>query len=357
MPPRPPTFADRLLAWWAVHGRHDLPWQHPRDPYRVWVSEIMLQQTRVETVVGYFQRFMARFPDVATLADSALDDVLAQWSGLGYYARARNLHRAAVRIRDHHGGVFPADAEALAKLPGIGRSTAAAIVGQAFDRRAVILDGNVKRVLARHAGVPGWPGRSAVERRLWEEAEARTPPARAADYTQAIMDLGATLCMPKGPACLLCPVSDDCRARIEGRQVELPEARPSKTPPERSAGFLLLRDDAHRVLLQRRPGTGIWGGLWCLPEAGTDSDRAFSESFEALQAPAPIRHVFSHFALTMHFDHRRIGAASKSVRDVDDLGWFSLAEALELGIPKPVRTVLSSLCSVEARCSVVGSVD
>jgi len=340
---RTPGFADRLLAWWALHGRHDLAWQHPRDPYRVWVSEVMLQQTRVETVVAYFQRFMARFPDVETLAEATLDDVLAQWSGLGYYARARNLHRAAMRIRNHHGGVFPADLEALAGLPGIGRSTAAAILAQAFDRRAVILDGNVKRVLARHAGVPGWPGRSAVERCLWGEAEARTPVARAADYTQAIMDLGATVCMPKNPACRLCPVAEDCRARIEGRQAELPGPRPSKTLPERSATFLLLRDRVDRVLLQRRPGVGIWGGLWCLPEACGDSDRVFPESGQALAPPASIRHVFSHFVLTMNFEHRRLDATEDLLRDANDLGWFDRAETLDLGLPKPVRSVLAEL--------------
>jgi len=337
MPSRPPTFADRLLAWWAEHGRHDLPWQQPRDAYRVWVSEIMLQQTRVETVVDYFERFMQRFPDVVTLAEATLDEVLALWSGLGYYARARNLHQAARLILDRHDGIFPDQPAALIELPGIGRSTAAAILAQAFDQRAVILDGNVKRVLARHAGVPGWPGRSAVERCLWHEAEARTPIDRAADYSQAIMDLGATLCTRNGPSCPLCPVAQDCRARIEGRQHELPGPRPTKTLPERSATFLLLRDARGRVLLQRRPGVGIWGGLWCLPQIPTEAVAI------GTVPPQPLRHVFSHFALTMCFEHRRIDAADDLVRDTEDLAWFDCAEALQLGLPRPVRTVLNGL--------------
>lgn len=346
MPPPIPPFSDRLLDWWAVHGRHDLPWQHPRDPYRVWVSEIMLQQTRVEAVVGYFERFMARFPELRVLADAELDEVLACWSGLGYYARARNLHRAARQVRDEFDGVLPDEVERLASLPGIGRSTAAAIVAQAHDRRAVILDGNVKRVLARHALIEGWPGQGAVERRLWLEAEARTPDARAADYTQAIMDLGATLCTPRAPSCLLCPVSADCRARVEGRAHELPQSRPRKILPERETCLLILRDEAGRVLLERRPPSGVWGGLWSLPAFDAVSP-ATPESSRPVPAPEPLRHVFSHFALTMRFEHRELLGGDASVADDDRLRWFGLDAALECGLPKPIRSVLKQLLGAD----------
>jgi A/G-specific adenine glycosylase len=334
-----PSFADRLLSWWKRNGRQDLPWQHPRTPYRVWVSEIMLQQTRVETVVGYFRRFVERFPDVEALAAADLDDVLALWSGLGYYARARNLHAAARAIVTEHRGAFPSDVESLQALPGIGRSTAAAIVAQGFDRRAAILDGNVKRVLARHAGVDGWPGRTGVARRLWAASEARTPAARAADYTQAIMDLGATLCTPRAPACNACPVSVDCVARRESRQAELPSPRPRKTIPERVQRYLVARDDRGRVLLERRPPAGIWGGLWCVPEA----DSVDAHAAETLPAPAPIRHAFTHFRLEMQFEHVRFERADAALGDDDGRAWFAPAEALSAGLPRPVRALIEAL--------------
>jgi A/G-specific adenine glycosylase len=333
------SFADRLLAWWQHHGRHDLPWQHPRTPYRVWVSEIMLQQTRVETVVGYFRCFVERFPDVEALAAADLDDVLALWSGLGYYARARNLHAAARVIAAEHGGRFPADVESLEALPGIGRSTAAAIVAQGFDRRAAILDGNVKRVIARHAGIEGWPGRTAVARVLWAESEARTPADRAADYTQAIMDLGATLCTPKAPACEACPVAADCVARRESRQAELPAPKPRTTVPERVQRYLVARDDRGRVLLQRRPPAGVWGGLWCVPEVGAIAVRRD----EMLPAPAPIRHAFTHFRLEMQFEHVRVDPSDRAVGDGGDRAWFTRDEALAAGLPRPVRTLIEEL--------------
>ena len=329
-------FSTRLLRWWRQHGRHDLPWQHPRTPYRVWVSEIMLQQTRVETVVGYFERFMAAFPDIETLAAAGLDDVLAHWSGLGYYARARNLHAAAKRIVDDHGGEFPNDVEALNALPGIGRSTAAAIVAQGFDERAPILDGNVKRVLARHAGVEGWPGRSPVERAL--EAEARTPATRAADYTQAIMDLGATLCTPKTPDCAACPVGADCVAHRDGRTHELPTPKPRKALPTREQRFGVFRDADGRVLLERRPPSGIWGGLWCLPAGSEPAGTPVADA----DLPESIDHVFSHFRLRMTLDHRVIEAAH-CVADRDDRRWMALDEALAAGLPRPVRTILERL--------------
>ena len=338
-PPAPPPFADRLLAWWADNGRHDLPWQRPRDAYRVWVSEIMLQQTRVETVIAYFERFTARFPDVQALAAAELDEVLALWSGLGYYARARNLHAAARSVVEKFGARMPDDEATLRQLPGIGRSTAAAILAQAFDQRAVILDGNVKRVLARHAAVQGWPGAPAVERDLWRAADARTPEQSAADYTQAIMDLGATLCRRRDPACSACPVAADCLALQRNLQHELPTPRPARKLPERAAHYLIARDGFNRVLLVRRPPSGIWGGLWCLPEAG---EIEFN-TLEALPGPHDIRHVFTHFALHMSFEHARVGEFPTKVSEATVREWFSLEQALAAGLPQPVRRVLKDL--------------
>jgi A/G-specific adenine glycosylase len=228
------TFAPRLLRWFDVSGRHDLPWQHPRTPYRVWLSEIMLQQTQVKTVIPYFERFVEALPTLPALASASRDDVMALWSGLGYYARARNLQAAAQRCVELHGGELPRDIDALTALPGVGRSTAAAILSQAWGDRHAILDGNVKRVLTRYHGIEGYPGLPAVEKRLWSLAEAHLPATRMADYTQAQMDLGATLCTRSDPACVLCPLQDDCMARVEGRTADLPTPKPSKTAPQKA---------------------------------------------------------------------------------------------------------------------------
>ena len=340
------SFAKRLLQWWEGHGRHDLPWQLERTPYRVWVSEIMLQQTQVVTVIGYFQRFMARFPTLADLAQAELDEVLALWSGLGYYARARNLHASARICVDQHGGELPEDAQALEALPGIGRSTAHAILAQAWNRRAPILDGNVKRVLARHAGVEGWPGRSMILQRLWQEADARTPNHRAADYTQAIMDLGAGMCTPRKPACLLCPVQADCRARMDDRIDELPARKPARQRPHRQTTMLILRDTSGRILLTRRPPSGIWGGLWCLPEACGDAGSGIAETFEIHPEPnreiAPIAHQFTHFSLTLYFINAQHHIDSKHLGENTNR-WFELDDALAAGLPRPIRAVLEQL--------------
>lgn len=332
-------FAKRLLSWWQQHGRHDLPWQLERTPYRVWVSEIMLQQTQVATVVDYFQRFMLRFPTLKTLAAADLDEVLALWSGLGYYARARNLHHAARLCRERHGGELPEDAEALEALPGIGRSTAHAILAQAWNRRAPILDGNVKRVLARHAGIDGWPGRSEVLKQLWQASDHRTPADQAADYTQAIMDLGAGICTPRKPACLLCPVSEDCRARLEDRIAELPGRKPPKVRPHRETTLLVILDRAGRVLLERRPPTGIWGGLWCLPEATAVDTSEHAQDFGDIP---PILHQFTHFSLTLHFTLLMEPTDLPNILDREQR-WFDLSEALKAGLPRPIRTVLETL--------------
>ncbi len=342
-----PDFAARLLAWWSRHGRRYLPWQQQRSPYRVWVSEIMLQQTQVATVIPYFRRFMARFPSLEALAEAPLDAVLSEWSGLGYYARARNLHQAADRVMRDHAGRFPEDADSLAALPGIGRSTAHAIVAQTWNRRAAILDGNVKRVLARHAGIPGWPGQSAVNKQLWAEAERRTPPDQAADYTQAIMDLGALLCVRRSPRCADCPVTSDCVARAQGLVDQLPGRKPPRQRPERRVSLLAVRDDRHRILLRRRAPSGIWGGLWSLP--GTD-ELPLSPSLKRLTALAPMRHDFTHFRLHIQFSHLRwpdTGLTAGHVAQTEDEGWFELADALALGLPQPIRRLLESIQSRE----------
>ncbi|MGD8746674.1 MAG: A/G-specific adenine glycosylase, partial [Gammaproteobacteria bacterium] len=257
-----PGFARRVLDWFEVSGRHDLPWQIDPSPYRVWVSEIMLQQTQVATVIPYFERFIARFPAIRELADADLDEVLHLWSGLGYYARARNMHRAARTVCEHHGGRFPEAFDEVAALPGIGRSTAGAILALSLGQRHPILDGNVKRVLCRHEGLEGWPGRPAVEKALWEISDRLTPDDGVAEYTQAMMDLGATICRRGRPDCDRCPVSGDCVARSQGRQQELPTPRPRRERPLRRTHMLLISDPDGRVLLERREPSGIWGGLW-----------------------------------------------------------------------------------------------
>jgi A/G-specific adenine glycosylase len=342
-------FAERLLRWFDVSGRHDLPWQHPRSPYRVWVSEIMLQQTQVQTVIPYFERFVAALPDVAALAAADLDRVLALWSGLGYYARARNLHAAARRCVEAHGGELPADFEALCALPGIGRSTAGAILAQAHDQRFAILDGNVKRVLCRHAGVEGWPGGGAIEKALWTLAEERLPHARLADYTQAIMDFGATLCARHDPACVLCPVQSDCRALAQGRVDALPEPRPGKPLPERRTIMLVLLD-GRRVLLRRRPAAGVWAGLWSLPEtADHDEARAFVArhaiaDFDANVPLALYEHGFSHYKLHIApLLWRKAAPAAARVEDNGEHRWQPLDRLDEIGLPAPVRKLLENL--------------
>ncbi|KLJ01119.1 A/G-specific adenine glycosylase [Luteimonas sp. FCS-9] len=348
-----PDYAARLLAWFDVHGRHDLPWQHPRTPYRVWLSEIMLQQTQVRVVIPYFERFVAALPDVRALAAAPRDDVLALWSGLGYYARARNLQAAAQACVERHDGALPRDFDALLALPGIGRSTAAAILSQAWGDRFAILDGNVKRVLARHHGVAGWPGLPKVEKALWAIADTLLPDARMADYTQAQMDFGATLCTRHAPACLLCPVNADCVAFAQGRVEELPTPKPTKALPEREATVLLLEDRAGRVLLQRRPATGVWAALWSLPQ-GEDADAALAwldahapglvaaDDRDAPRRLPTVHHGFTHYRLQLHPLHWPGLAPRRGVRDNDDLRWVARDELAALGIPAPIRTLLLS---------------
>ncbi len=331
-----PTFANRVLNWWQTHGRHDLPWQIERTPYRVWLSEIMLQQTQVVTVVPYFQRFVARFPELSDLAAAELDEVMALWSGLGYYARARNLHAAARVCLQLHDGQLPECPEALRELPGIGESTANAIIAQAHNRRAPILDGNVKRVLARHAAIAGWPGKAAVLRKLWAEAEQRTPPDHARDYTQAIMDLGAMVCRRTRPACCDCPVAGDCQARARGVVEKLPERRKPRPRPRHSTRLVVMEDSQGRILLERRPPAGIWGGLWSLPELDDDRQPATATQL------ASIEHHFTHFVLDIHPVKVSVSRPSE-LADGQHRQWLSPNEALSCGLPRPVRQIIESL--------------
>lgn len=342
----PAGFATRLLDWFAQHGRHDLPWQHPRHPYRVWISEVMLQQTQVGTVIPYFERFMARFPDVAQLAAAPLDEVLKLWAGLGYYARARNLHKAAQQIVEAHDGEFPRTLEAMSALPGVGRSTAGAILAQAFDLRHAILDGNVRRVLARHAGIEGWPGEARVQARLWTVADSLLPASRLADYTQALMDLGNALCRARAPDCASCPVAGDCIARLQHRVSELPTPRPARERPRRSAHVLLIANEAGDVLIERRPPVGIWGALWCLPLGnGSEPWWAITQriglSAEEPHPLAAIHHAFTHFDLDLLPLRLRAIAPADPVCDTAGLAWIKLShpEAWP-GLPAPITKLL-----------------
>ena len=346
------AYAQRLLEWFDTHGRHDLPWQIERTPYRVWLSEIMLQQTQVATVIPYFHRFVGALPSLDALASATEDDVLALWSGLGYYSRARNLHASAKIYMADHDGELPRDFDALHALPGIGRSTAGAILAQAWGETQPILDGNVKRVLTRLHGIEGWPGLPQIEKRLWAITEASLPTSpktslRMADYTQAQMDLGATVCTRSRPRCGVCPFDDLCVARLSGRVAELPTSKPKKTIPQRKTRMLWLRDDKGRTLLQRRPATGIWASLWSLPEFD-DVDVAknmaqqyakLSGKTDALELPL-IEHAFTHYRLRIHPHLFDDVAPLAHVSDNDDLRWVTREELAALGIPAPVRKLI-----------------
>ena len=342
-------FAPALLAWFDRHGRKDLPWQHERTPYRVWLSEIMLQQTQVRAVVPYFERFVAALPTLHALAAADEDRVLALWSGLGYYSRARNLLRAARLCVEQHDGELPRDIDALAALPSIGRSTAAAILAQAYGERHAILDGNVKRVLARRHGVQGWPGATAVQRELWRLAEAHTPERRVADYTQAIMDLGATLCTRARPRCTDCPVANGCVALRDGLVANLPQPKPRRALPTRTTTMLIARDADGRVLLERRPPTGVWARLWSLPEVEHESLAQTSLLLRhgvrasAAQRLDPFMHTFSHYHLDVTPLLLADAVGDAHVADDPDAAWRAPAELASLGLPAPVRKLLQSL--------------
>jgi A/G-specific adenine glycosylase len=310
----------------------------------VWISEIMLQQTQVTTVIPYFEKWLGSFPDIGTLAGSHLDDVLAHWAGLGYYARARNLHKAARICMEQHGGSLPADADELCALPGIGQSTANAIVSQSTDRPAAVLDGNVRRVLARHAAIEGWSGKAVVQKQLWTEAESRLPLTRGADYTQAVMDLGATLCTRSRPACDTCPVSTDCLALSLSKVTELPTTKPANKVTDMIVHMLVLLDDKGRVLLEKRPPAGIWGGLWCLPSGKSITDTADTLGISCTQTTplSLVEHRLSHVRM---FIHPSLVTATQPthVKCSENLGWFDTLQQGELGLPKPVSDLLTQL--------------
>ncbi|WGS86264.1 A/G-specific adenine glycosylase [Methylomonas sp. UP202] len=342
----PAHFQQQLFAWFDLHGRRDLPWQQDINPYRVWVSEIMLQQTQVASVIGYFQRFMDRFPTVRHLADAELDDVLQHWAGLGYYARARNLHKTA-RLVAANGGEFPQTVEALSALPGIGRSTAGAILSIAGGQSQPILDGNVKRVLTRFHAIHGWPGETRVAAQLWQLAETYTPKHRTADYTQAMMDLGATLCTRAKPLCEICPVQAGCEAKHRGLVRQLPAAKPRKSMPVKQCYMLLLTARDGAILLEKRPPTGIWGGLWSLPEF---PDRPSAEIWcrergyclAAVAALAQRRHTFSHY----HLDYTPLLASLAEVAAIADpatFAWQAPEAWAALGLPTPIKQLLAQM--------------
>lgn len=338
-------FQNRLLAWFDQHGRKHLPWQTDRSAYRVWVSEIMLQQTQVNTVIPYFLKFIDRFPDVASLATAKADDVIALWAGLGYYARARNLHRAAQVIMERHNGMVPGNFDSLHALPGIGRSTAGAIMSLSMNMRAAILDGNVRRVLCRFMGITGWPGDAVINRQLWSIAESLTPTGRVAEFNQGMMDLGAMVCRRNQPDCIACPLSSGCLARASGQQNMLPTPRPRLTIPVKTCFMLILIRSGQQVLLESRPPTGIWGGLRSLPEFETLDDLTcwcarYGVYPDSLQPMKRRRHTFSHY----HLDFVPIlghAPEADSIHEEGAYGWFTPAAAS--GLPAPIAKLLAEL--------------
>ena len=338
--------AQTLLTWFDQHGRHDLPWQHPRTPYRVWVSEIMLQQTQVSTVIPYFNRFMDSFPDIRHLAQAEEDRIMQHWSGLGYYARARNLHKAARHILENHTGIFPENIDEVLALPGIGRSTAAAILAQACEQRHAILDGNVKRVLTRLYAIEGWPGQKTIENQLWLLSENLTPQQRLVDYTQAIMDFGATLCRRSQPRCEHCPISDHCQAFQQDQTQFYPSPKPRKTLPVKATRMLLLRNKQGHILLLKRPPSGIWGSLWSLPECAHDVDIAgfcrkqLGIEAKNMQVGQILRHSFSHFHLDITPISAHVRTTEHSVMASDERVWYNSRQPDNHGLPAPIKRLL-----------------
>lgn len=353
------SFNQAVLDWFSTSGRKDLPWQQNPTPYRVWISEIMLQQTQVQTVIPYYLRFMAQYPDVAALAAASVDQVLHLWTGLGYYARARNLHKAAKQVVQDHGGEFPQDVEALEALPGIGRSTAGAIAALSMHIRAPILDGNVKRVLTRYFAIAGYPESSAVKKQLWTVAESLLPEQNIAAYTQAMMDLGATLCTRSSPACQQCPLANDCQALASDKIAEFPGKKPKKALPVKAVNMFIVRNNSGHVLLEKRPDSGIWGGLYSLPEQpANDADAsaepglvAYAETGLAVNPlslePLPsIRHSFTHYHLEITpllVPEWELETANIAVADSDRWLWYPLDHSVEVGLAAPVKKLLTRL--------------
>lgn len=344
------SFSQQLLAWYDQYGRHDLPWKQNPTAYGVWVSEIMLQQTQVATVIPYFERFMQRFPDLTSLASANTDEVLHLWTGLGYYARGRNLHKAAQQIVEHHDGQFPALFDEVIALPGIGRSTAGAILAQSMEQRHPILDGNVKRVLSRYHAIEGWPGEKGVELQLWALAEIHTPTQRLADYSQAIMDLGATLCRRSNPLCETCPMQRGCQAWAQQRQHELPQRKPKQEKPVKATRMLILTNERGEVLLQQRPPSGLWGGLWTLPQCDDstiDLNRwAINELALNLDQATPwpvMRHSFSHYHLDITPIHASALPTGDRIMEAGATVWYNSQQPDERGLAAPVVKLLEKL--------------
>ncbi|MFC4701353.1 A/G-specific adenine glycosylase [Glaciecola siphonariae] len=364
------SFSHAVLTWFDEHGRKQLPWQQNKSRYSVWISEIMLQQTQVKTVIPYFERFMQKFPDAVALADAPIDEVLHLWTGLGYYARARNLHKAAVRVKDEHQGIMPDTFEQIVALPGIGRSTAAAILSLADNKPYVILDGNVKRVLGRYFAVDGWPGNKKIEDSMWNMAQSIAPPARHGDYTQAMMDLGATLCTRSKPRCEDCPVQSRCLAFAQGRQSELPHKKPKKSIPSKHT-YMIIPFYKGSVLMHQRPASGIWGGLWGFIECDESNkqrrieqligkDAQSNDSVVALEA---FRHTFSHFhldispillhlpelpePLPMYADNKKKGLKKSEVAEPEASGqasmWYNIGAGSEVGLAAPTVKILKAI--------------
>lgn len=348
-------FSNKLLAWHKLHGRFDLPWQNTTDPYAIWVSEIMLQQTQVATVIPYYERFMERFPTVQALANAEIDEVLHLWTGLGYYARGRNLHAAAKQVQTEFNGDFPQTLEQMMSLRGVGRSTAGAILSFAFSLRHPILDGNVKRVLSRVFGVDGWYGKKTVADQFWQLADQHTPEQGIARYTQAIMDFGATMCTRSKPNCDRCPFVKNCIAFKENRISELPGKKPKKANPIKSCIVLLIRNESDHVLLQQRPPSGIWGGLWTLPQIDTKNNQKIIEAdintecnkqygfkIQIVKKEKPFRHTFSHYHLDITPMYVSIKKETSIIEDSSSQ-WVDLTQPLQIGMPAPIKKLLKSL--------------
>jgi A/G-specific adenine glycosylase len=348
----PPQFSALVLKWFDANGRKTLPWQFDKTPYRVWVSEIMLQQTQVNTVIPYFLRFIESFPDLETLSRASEDAVLHLWTGLGYYSRARNLLRSARDIMLRFHGQFPDELELLESLPGIGRSTAGAILAIAFEKKAAILDGNVKRVLVRMHGITAWPGAKKIHDELWTLAEKFTPSERVGDYTQAMMDLGATICVRGTPRCAACPLQNHCCAHLQGIAKQLPHKKPSVKIPTRAVTMLILRNSKQHILLEKRPVTGVWGGLWSLPEiTGLTSDndiqaacqQRFKYKIQRIEYGSPFRHTFSHFHLDITPAFISIQESKGKIMEASQQIWYNLHQPDSVGLPAPVKNLLGEL--------------
>lgn len=354
----PEKFSRTVLKWFDRHGRKHLPWQKNINAYRVWVSEIMLQQTQVATVIPYFERFMEKFPSVHSLAKAPLDEVLHLWTGLGYYARARNLHKCAIQVSTQFNGQFPDTVEALSQLPGIGRSTAGAICSIAFGKQAAILDGNVKRVLARYHAIDGWPGKSDILKQLWEQAEKYTPCTRNADYTQAMMDLGATVCTRSKPTCSLCPLNKHCAALHQGDPSLYPGKKPKKALPVKQTQLLMVRNTQGEFLLQQRPQQGIWGGLWSFPELQMDAEATDFCEHKGLQVDLheiwdTYRHTFSHYHLDITPVLLQLRREPAQIMEHGEVLWYNCHDPEVIGLAAPVKKLLEQLSTLAPLATVV----